>query len=223
MKAAEAIKDRIDKLTAEVPSLMRVDEYDSLLDSQAKGACIGWIAAALHVVQIACASIPNSGYLTQANDLQKTADAKNYIVHHNVLAMVELLKQLKTDIEDGLLTTVERQVSAETYDDLMDHAEAYLAENRKDPAGVIAGVVFEDTIRRLCRANSINDRGQTLDPLINALAGANHLTKLEAKEARTSAGLRTSATHALWNEFNADQVRTVIAFTHRLVREKLNP
>ena len=37
------------------------------------------------------------------------------------------------------------------FDDFLDHGEAYLKAGRKDPAGVIAGVVLEDTIRRICR------------------------------------------------------------------------
>ena len=36
--------------------------------------------------------------------------------------------------------------AAEAFDDFLDHAEAYLHGGRKMEAGVIAGVVFEDTI-----------------------------------------------------------------------------
>jgi len=47
------------------------------------------------------------------------------------------------------------------------------------------------------------------------------LNKLEGKEAKAAADLRTSATHARWEEFNAEQVESVIKFTRRLVRGKL--
>ena len=185
------------------------------------GACLGWIVATANIVKLACASDIDSSYLKQARVLQDTAPDRHYMMHHNVLAMVELLKHLRVDIDRGLLTTLERQVSAETYDDLIDHAVAYLDEGRKDPAGAIVAVVFEDTIRRLCRANGIDDRDKTCEPLIHALTTASVLTKLEGKEAKTASDLRANATHAWWDKFNADQVRVVINFTRRLLREKL--
>jgi hypothetical protein len=89
---------------------------------------------------------------------------------------------------------------------LLDHAAAYLDEGRKDPAGAIVGVVFEDTIRRICRANGIIEAGQTCEPLINALTTSGVLSKLESKEAKAASDLRANATHAWWDKFNAEQV-----------------
>jgi hypothetical protein len=221
MSISKAALDRIEELLSQIPNVVRVDSSDVLVSSEAKGACIGWIAAASNIIRLVLQSDQSSSYIRQAQQLQDTALQLNYLVHRNVLAMGAMLKQLRTDINGGLLTTFERQVSAETYDDLVDHAEAYLEDGRKEPAGAIVGVVFEDTVRRLCRANDIADAEKTAEPLINALIGRGVLTKLEGKEAKAASDLRTSATHALWDNFNADQVRTVIHFTRRLLRDKL--
>ena len=86
---------------------------------------------------------------------------------------------------------------------------------------MIAGVVFEDTVRRLCAVAGIEDANKTVDPLINALKAGGLFSKLEAKEAVAAGDLRAAATHARWEEFNGDQVRIVIAFTRRLLRDKL--
>jgi len=43
------------------------------------------------------------------------------------------------------------KIRAETFDDFLDHAVFYAKKGRKMEAGVIAGVVFEDTIRRIHR------------------------------------------------------------------------
>jgi len=223
MKSADEIKRRIQELVAQVPSLVgRVNDGDYLVDAQALGACLGWIAAAYHEVQLACSVMPDSAYVTHADEVRRVARQQGYTAHQSVFEFAELLKQLLVDIDRGLLASVEQQVSSVTYDDLLDHAQAYLADGRKDPAGVIAGVVFEDTIHRLCVANGIEHASKTLDPLINALATARHLQGLEAKEAKTATGLRTSATHARWDEFNTEQVIAVIAFTRRMIREKLS-
>lgn len=222
MRASADIEARMRELIDQAPALMRIDrEYDVLIDGEAVAACIGWISAASHLLEMICASMPNSSYLVQARRLRDDRASMSQSAHGIVRSLVALMRQLLVDVERGLLGSVERKVSSETYDDLLDHADAYLSESRKDPAGVVAGVVFEDTIRRICDVHGISHTGKTLDPLIQALKAANQLTRLEAKEAVSAAGLRTSATHALWNEFDAEQVKVVLAFTRRLVREKL--
>jgi hypothetical protein len=143
------------------------------------------------------------------------------LAHESVVRVAPILTHLAADITAGLLFDVEARVSAETFDDLLDHAEAYLADGRHQPAGVLAGVVFEDTIRRLCEKHGIGQRGKELDSLLNALKAASVLTKLEGKEGIAAADVRNKATHAQWGEFNGDQVRVVIAFARRLIREKL--
>ena len=132
-----------------------------------------------------------------------------------------MVEQLRADFAAGLLTNLESQISAQTFDDLLDHAEAYLHARRKEPAGVLTGVVFEDTIHKLCARHGILHAGLSLEPLLTALNSKNVLTSLERKEGTTAAGLRTSATHARWDEFDGNQVKTVLAFTRRLLREKL--
>lgn len=131
------------------------------------------------------------------------------------------LGQLRHDFAAGLLNDLEAQVSAQTFDDLLDHAVAYLQERRPEPAAVLAGVVFEDTIRKLCRKHSIPSNDIQLDSLLSTLVTGGHLSPLERKEGTTAAALRTSATHARWDKFNAQQVDAVIHFTRRLLREKL--
>jgi hypothetical protein len=135
--------------------------------------------------------------------------------------LLALLKRLKADFEAGILSNLEDQVAAQTFDDLLDHALSYLKQKRKDPAGVLTGVVFEDTVRKLCRRNNIPEAGAKLDHLLSALVNANVITQLERKHATAAAGLRTSATHAQWDEFTADDVDVVLRFTRRLILEKL--
>ena len=135
--------------------------------------------------------------------------------------LVHVLNYLINDIEDGLLVSLENAAKAESFEDFLDHAELYLEDNRKDPAGAIAGVVFEDTIRRLCRLYGIIDNGRSCDDLINAIKSNGKMTSIESKEAKVCADVRAKATHALWNEFNKSQVETTIKFTRRLIRDRL--
>jgi hypothetical protein len=60
--------------------------------------------------------------------------------------------------------------SSATFDDFLDHEAEYLKHGRKNEAAVIAGIVFEDTIRRICRVLSLTENGAALDTLIPELA-----------------------------------------------------
>jgi len=78
---------------------------------------------------------------------------------------------LLPDIDSGLLGDLGNKIRAETFDDFLDHAEYYLKESRKMEAGVIAGVVFEDTVRRIYRDKIGDDKNQRVEDIINALTG----------------------------------------------------
>ncbi|MDL1969488.1 MAG: hypothetical protein LWW94_00670 [Candidatus Desulfofervidaceae bacterium] len=132
-----------------------------------------------------------------------------------------ILRLLLQDIESGLLASIEDQTRASVFDDFLDHAKEYLKHKRKNEAGVIAGVVFEDTLRRICRNAGITEKGKKLDILIDKLVKAGILTQVKAKWAKAAAHVRTKATHAQWDEFELEDVNTTISFTEELIRKHL--
>jgi hypothetical protein len=131
------------------------------------------------------------------------------------------LRGLLLDIDAGLLGNFGNKIRAETFDDFLDHAELYRQEGQKEQAGVIAGVVFEDTIRRICRDQGINEKGQNLEDLINALARQGAITGQQSKQAKVGSHVRTKATHAQWDEFDLDGVGATIQITKLLLRDHL--
>ena len=131
-----------------------------------------------------------------------------------------ILAALVVDIDAGVVRKLADGVRAETFDDLLDQAEHYLRGKRKDPAGVLAGVVFEDTIRKARARYSLPD-SDSLEQLIIALEKGGHLSSLEAKRARASSALRTEATHARWDRFSDHDVAETIRFARQLVSKLL--
>jgi hypothetical protein len=57
--------------------------------------------------------------------------------------------------------------------------------------------------------------------LITELVRQDVLSDLKAKRARAAAGLRTSAAHARWEEFELNDVKPVIELTRELVEAHL--
>ena len=91
----------------------------------------------------------------------------------------------------------------------------------KNEAGVISGVVFEDTLRNICRDNEIEESGIPLDQLITELTKYDVISQIKAKRARVAAHVRTKATHAQWDEFELSDVKTTVEFTEELINANL--
>jgi hypothetical protein len=227
MTADTVVKTQIGKLIAEVPALLPWDEQRHLKAGTQINfvGCLGWMAAAAHVIEIVCPN-PSTAYRKQFDAL--VAEWKSFSGPRSgsapevVPATTELLRRLLADIEAGLLVNIANKAVAETFDNFLDHAAHYLTADQKNEAGVIAGIVFEDTIRKICRLHEIAENGVNLDKLVTELVNRELLTGLKAKRARASAALRTSAAHARWEEFDAQDVKPVIELTRELLAAHLD-
>jgi hypothetical protein len=208
----DAVIGRINELLVEAQSL-RQGKEDGNVQSRAQAQrCKGWIAAALNLVDLVIAD-PNSGYRKIAGEV--AAYNWGYAINDGVGELAEVLSNLLKDIQAGLISSIADHARAEVFDDFLDHAKSYLAEGYQDRAGVIAGVVFEDALRRVCRKHHIEERGVKLDKLISDLTTANVLSPTKAKRARVAAAVRTKATHAQWDEFDRGVTSRALCIDHQ--------
>ncbi len=218
MSIEDSILARIRQLISESRALAVGNQYDQCVDPMQMAACSAWLTAAHNVVHLAIPN-PDAPYRKKAD---RIAEGRyGYGVHNAVAELAAVLAVLLLDAEAGLLASVADQARAETFDDFLDHASYYLKESRKNEAGTIAGVVFEDSLRRICRKIGIAEKGQKLDALISELATRNELAAVKAKRARACADVRTKATHARWDEFASEDVRATIEFTREIIESKL--
>ena len=213
MSIEESIAARLDELVAESSALSQGNEYDQVDGLQAQ-KCRGWLVAAVNIVQVVLPD-PDSGY---RKSIEKIADADyGYMVHYAVGEVAAILANLIKDGRTGLLKSVANHARAEVLDDFLEHAKSHIEDGRKNQAGVIAGVVFEHTLRRVCRSHNISEKGGKLDDLISRLAKLGVLSATKAKRARVAADVRTRATHAQWDEFDQNDVKTTVEFTEELI------
>jgi len=210
----DAVLARINELIAESQTLRQGAEHGGVRSEAQAQQCKGWIAAALNAVQLVIPD-PNSGYRKIAEELASRKWA--YVINEGVGELAQVLINLAKDAQAGLISSVADRARAEVFDDFLDHAKSYLDEGHSDRAGVIAGVVFEDALRRVCRKHHIEDRGVKLDQLISQLAAENVLSATKAKRARVAAHVRTKATHAQWEEFDIGDVRATVEFAEELI------
>ena len=218
MSITDTVKARIRQLVNDSEALSRGNQNDQCVDANQIASCSAWITAAQNIVHIAVPT-PGSPYRAKADHI--ASQKHGFGIHRAVREFSAVIAALLADADAGLLASVADQASAATFDDFLDHADHYLGSGRKDEAGTISGVVFEDSLRRVCRKHLIPEQGVKLDELISLLAKADQLTDTQAKRARVCSHVRTKATHAQWAEFTPKDVQATIDFTRELVGAKL--
>ena len=222
----KAVVNRIKVLIEQGIPLSPVGKKGYALLFEEVQAIAGWLTSAMHAVELVVGYSSNA-YTRQCISVSvkyETSDLDKVNAERTksecVGAMVSVLESLLADVEAGLISSLEDRVRAETFDDFLDHAEQYLKGGRHKESGVIAGVVFEDTIRRIAQNNEIAARD--LDAIISALVKGGAITATKAKRARSAAHVRTKATHADWDEFDLEDVNGTISFTRELITAHLD-
>jgi hypothetical protein len=216
MSVEKGVRDRINQLMQEGSSLSRgYGEQETTRDARHAAECIGWIRAAAHAVRSVCPSPQNTYHQTAVEFQAKPSSA---YIHEHVGQLNEVLKHLLYDIDNGLLRSVANQARGETLDDLLDQAAEYFKREQKDGSGILAGAVFEDTLRRICR---LNDKDVKTDALITTLNQREIISGVVAKRCRAAAGMRNRALHAQWDEFTLEDVAAVLSLTRELIATHL--
>lgn len=135
----------------------------------------------------------------------------------NQYSPLGVLKALRDDYEAGYLATFRQLINADLFSDFLAMAEFLMQEEQlKQPAAVMAGGVLEEHIRKLCEANGISTtvaatgRPLKLDVLNAELAKNDVYSKNDQKQVTAWCGIRNSAAHAKYDEFNEQQVIAMI-------------
>ena len=141
-------------------------------------------------------------------------------IHKGEIQMLKgHLNALVQDIEDGLLTNIEYKISAKSFIDFFDHAKAYVRQNKKMEASVIASSVFEDTIRKIGKKKNLEFL--KLDRLIDELRKSEIITSTEMKKYKYFAGIRNEAMHANWDKISIDDVKDLIQGVEKAIEKYL--
>ncbi len=129
-----------------------------------------------------------------------------------------ILRAIRGEIVGDWLFTVKGLVTAEVFTDYMEMAEYLLQEQYKDAAAVIAGSTLEEHLRQLCRENGIpvtqekdgKEVPRKADLLNSELTKAGVYNSVEKKLITGWLGIRNSAAHGKYGEYDADQVKGMI-------------
>ncbi|MDO3696000.1 HEPN domain-containing protein [Wenyingzhuangia sp. chi5] len=133
----------------------------------------------------------------------------------NINSAKEIINNIKSEIENGWLTSIKGIVSSEIFSDFLEMADHLLENDYKDPAAVMIGSVLEEHIRQLCISNGIDTTfekdGKTInlkaDRMNSELAKAGVYNKLDQKNVTALLDLRNKAAHGNYSEYDKAQVK----------------
>lgn len=188
----------------------RADRDDS--DSEFEPDFVRVITRARAVIQrVADAQSP---YVEQCKDIVGHDYAPGYTADM-VIAVVDALR---SDVAAGYLISQRQLIHGELFSDFLEMAQHLLEEGYKDAAAVIAGSSLEAHLRQLCAKHSIDietlSDGQMLpkkaDRLNSDLAKVQAYSKNDQKSVTAWLGLRNSAAHGQYDQYNRDQVNMMI-------------
>lgn len=126
----------------------------------------------------------------------------------------------REDFEGGYLTSVRNLLHAEVLDSALEQAKELLAAGYTSASAVLAGVVLESALRRLCERHEISPG--RLDRMNADLAKAGCFNMIVQKRITALASIRNSAAHGNRADFKAEDVASMIQEVERLVGDFLS-
>lgn len=202
-------------MTATDDALAQLDtllaEYNQLGAGQAQSARTQITVAMISRFQTAIErlTVPTSTY---ARDMERQRTAPS---EPRLRALAGIVTALRDDIRAGWLASVIELAHADTYNDYLEMAEGLSTQQYKDAAAVIAGTSLEVHLKALAAKNGINlqaSKGSSkkADTLNADLKKAGIYNALEQKQITAWLGIRNSAAHGNYNDYDDAAVKALI-------------
>jgi len=146
---------------------------------------------------------------------------KTYHPNH-VNAGIGILRALREDLEKGFLTSVKDLVISEVFTNFLDMAKDLLDNGYKDPAALLIGAVLEDGLRKIADKNKIPiKQDDDISSLNTRLADKGIYNRTVQKQIQVWKDIRNNAAHGKFNEYDSDQVRSMLEGVIKFLAEYL--
>jgi hypothetical protein len=164
-------------------------------------------------------------YKRQLEDIESNP---KYNVYNRFSGILGILKALKVEIENDYIENISDIIMSEIIVDYLEMAENLLEINLKDPAAVIIGSTIEEKLRSLCVSNGIstlyekneNKLPKTAEMMNQELYSNSIYNKNVMKAITAWMGIRNSAAHGKYDEYNQEQVITMHHYAIDFVSRK---
>lgn len=210
-KTADTLVLSLDELIIQGQQLERRPRF--VVDHQTADAQY-WLSKAVAIIRKI--TFLDTYFYDEAIGIVRGSKRQGGISSLEIDQMVGHLMLLRDAIKSGLLEKIEYEVSANDFQSFIDHAEHYCQSGKKMEASVIASAVLEDTLKKLTKKHGV-EKTSGLEGSINGLKSLGVFSAIEAKKLKYYAGIRNSALHASWDEFELENVRELINGVRQMI------
>lgn len=187
----------------------------STIENVDSNALLNWKVKAKSLLAQACGS--TSIHYNTFLAVEKSAYSGSL---NRLKAFESVFLAAQEDFEGGYLRSVRSLVEAEVFSSELDQARELLSAGYKSPAAVVAGVVLETHLRKLCEDKSIAIG--KLDKMNADLCKAGVYNLLTQKRITAIADIRNNAAHGHPDKFNETDVSDMIAFVENFIADQLS-
>lgn len=135
-------------------------------------------------------------------------------------ATLPVMKAFKEDFDKGLCRSTQNIIEASLFLDELEQAQELLSSGYIAASAVIAGVVLETHLRKLCLEKSIDLA--KLDKMNADLAKSGAYTKLTQKKITAWADVRNAAAHGNTDQYSETDVREMISGVGSFLERELS-
>ena len=176
------------------------------------------------ITLLAIAHGENSQQVNAFNDrveaISKSKDSAYQRSVETALFAKGVLANLKSEVEQGLVGSLRREVTGEVLADFVELAKIALAEGTdgsKNVAAVLAAAAFEDTLRRLGELYCNIQTRAPLPDILVSLKTADILKGSQIGVVQSHFQFRNDAMHADWQKIDKVAVGTIIGLVQELL------
>jgi len=123
-----------------------------------------------------------------------------------------ILRNVKSEVEAGLIESIEVAASGAVVADFVAFAKAELADGGKDVAAVLSSAALEDALKRKAMNLGLNVEGKEMSTVIDALKSRALFSGAQGSTVTSFIRLRNAAMHADWDRIDKASVAGLIAF-----------
>lgn len=134
---------------------------------------------------------------------------RNITKSHDVYPIVGVLAGALDDLEKGYLIGQELLIAGEVFDSVLEQAKYLNQTGHKDPAAVLARVVLEDALKRLARAEGIDDN-QKAAKINEDLKKAGRYPQPQWRIIQAWLDIGNAAAHGKFGDYDEQDVRGAI-------------
>ena len=146
----------------------------------------------------------------------KSVDGRDALLLKSIIG---ILSNLKFEIENGLLTSSEKNISKEIFIDFILFSKDQFSQGDLKISAVLVCAALEDSLKKLADMNGLNVTKKSMAEVVNGLKSKGLIQKDKATLLEFYTKLRNKVFHADWESFDKSEIGSIIAFTEEFIRE----